>query len=59
MKALACNTDANYNTIGSEDVNKDDQTGNQSINPEEMPEEYCFSSMNAFFLWGCIIEEPN
>jgi hypothetical protein len=50
--------DADDNAIGSEDVEKDDQTGIQSISPEEMPKDY-FSGMIAFFLWGHIIEDPN
>ena len=37
----------------------DDQTGIQSINPEEMPGDYYFSGMIAFFLWGHIIENHN
>ena len=31
----------------------------QSINPEEMPGDYYFSGMIAFFLWGHIIENHN
>ncbi len=53
------NADADDEAIGSEDVENDDQTGNQSINPEEMPEDYCFTGMFASFLWGHIIEDPN
>ncbi len=44
-------------------ADKDDQQHDSSsqvdfVNPEEMPEEYCFSGMIAFFLWGFIIEDP-
>jgi hypothetical protein len=52
------NADADDDAIGSEDVTKDDRTGNQSINPEEMPAIF-FSSMIASFLWGHMIEDPN
>jgi hypothetical protein len=51
--------DADDDAIGSEDVEKDDQSGIQSINPEEMPEAYYFSGMIAFFLWDHITEDPN
>lgn len=51
--------DVDDDAIGSEDIEKDDQNGNQSINPEEMPEDYYFSGMIAFFLWGHIIDDPN
>ena len=40
--------DADDDAIGSEDVEKDDQSDIQSINPEEMPEDYYFSGMIAF-----------
>ncbi|KAI2496257.1 hypothetical protein MHU86_18261 [Fragilaria crotonensis] len=52
--------DADDDVIGSEDVEKQqDDNGNRLINPEEMPEDYYFSGMIAFFLWGHIIEDPN
>ena len=51
--------DADDDGVGSGDVEKDDQNGNQPINPDEMPEDYYFSGMIAFFLWGYIIEDPN
>ena len=51
--------DADDDAIGSDNVEKDDQNGDQSINPDEMPEDYYFSGMIAFFLWGHIIEDPN
>ena len=28
------------------------------VNPEEMPDDYCFSGMIAFFLWGFIVDDP-
>ena len=28
------------------------------VNPEEIPEDYCFSGMISFFLWGFITEDP-
>ena len=51
--------DVDDDAIGSKDVEKDDQNGNQSINPEEMPEDYYFSGMIVFYLWGHIIDNPN
>ena len=46
-------------TAGDKDDHQHDPSSQLDVvNPEEMPEDYCFSGMIAFFLWGFIIEDP-
>ncbi len=42
--------DADDDVFGLVDAEKHDQNGDQSINPDEMPEDYYFSGMIAFFM---------
>jgi hypothetical protein len=59
----SCDEDDNYVTSTTADKDDDKQHADSCslldvVNPEEMPEDYCFSGMIAIFLWGFIIEDP-
>ena len=58
-----CDEDDDFATSTTADKDDDEQLADSYspsdvVNPEEMPEDYCFSGMIAFFLWGFIIEDP-
>jgi hypothetical protein len=58
-----CDEDDDFATSTTADKDDDEQLADSCspsdvVNPEEMPEDYCFSGMIAFFLWGFIIEDP-